>query len=313
MTRIFAAFVALSLVASPALADPTLNPSVTITGDVIRIGDLFAGAGAGAQDTVAAAPALGQRVTYKATWLAAVAQEHHLSWTPGSDFDQVSVERANRAITADTIAARLIGEVVTGPDSMNADIQLDNPGLRFVVPAEASDSIAVDGLNLDTRSGRFSVFVSAPAGAPDAQRQRVTGRVIYKVELSVPNRAVQMGEVLRAADVESIKLPRDRVATDAIVDANQLIGKSARHALRAEQPVRLGDVQAPVLVHKGDLVEIDISTETMQLSAQGKAMDDGALGVGIRVANTKSNRVIDATVTGSNRVTVGGPARLASR
>ncbi len=313
MTRIFAAFIALSLVAGPALADPTLNPSATITGDVIRIGDLFAGAGAAAQDTVAAAPALGQHVTYKAAWLAAVAREHHLSWTPGSDFDQVGVERANRAINADTIAARLIGEIVTGPDSLNADIQLDNPGLRFVVPAEASDAIAVDGLNLDTRSGRFSAFVTAPAGATDAQRQRVTGRVIYKVELSVPNRAVQMGEILRASDIESIKLPRDRVAADSIVDASQLVGKSARHVLRAEQPVRLGDVQAPVLVHKGDIVEIDISTETMQLSAQGKAMDDGALGTAIRVANTKSNRVIDATVTGSNRVTVGGPARLASR
>jgi flagella basal body P-ring formation protein FlgA len=313
MTRVFTALIAVMLLAGPAFADPTLKPSATITGDTILVGDLFADAGAAAKDPVAAAPAIGQRVTYGAAWLAAAAQEHHVNWTPGSDFDQVSVERATRGITADTVSARLLSEIAIGPDAANTDLQLDNPGLRFVVPAEASDAMAIDGLTVDPRSGRFSAFVSAPAGAPDAQRQRVTGRVIYQTDLAVPNRAVAMGDVLAAGDIERIKLPRDRIASDTIVDAAQLVGKSARHALRAEQPVRAGDVQDPVVVHKGDLVSIEIVTDTMQLSAQGKSLDDGAMGANIRVTNTQSSRVVDATVVGPNRVTVGTPDRVASR
>ena len=48
-------------------------------------------------------------------------------------------------------------------------------------------------------------------------------------------------------------------------------------------------------------------------SAQGKALEDGGMGAAIRIANTKSNRVIDATVAGPNLVAVTAAAQLAAR
>ena len=64
--------------------------------------------------------------------------------------------------------------------------------------------------------------------------------------------------------------------------------------------MRAGDVQMPILVHKGDLVIIVLNTPSLQLTAQGKALEDGAMGAAIRVANTQSGRVIDAVVAGPN-------------
>jgi flagellar basal body P-ring formation protein FlgA len=298
-----------------AFADTMLQPNVTVTGDTVHIGDLFSDAGAHAGDPVAPAPALGTRVTYNAAWLGAIAREHHLAWQPSSDFDQASVERATRTIDADTVAQRILDAVATDTASSDASVQLDNPGLHFVVPAEASDAMALDGLNLDPRSGRFTVYVTAAANDANAQRQRVSGRVIYQETVAVPSRGMAIGDVFGPSDVTTVKLTRDHVAPDAIVDAQQLIGKAARRILRAGETVRAGDIQAPVVVHKGDLVSIELATVTMQLSAQGKALDDGAMGAAIRVANTQSNRIIDATVTGPNQVVVANgaaPARLAS-
>jgi flagellar basal body P-ring formation protein FlgA len=54
----------------------------------------------------------------------------------------------------------------------------------------------------------------------------------------------------------------------------------------------------------------------MQLTAQGKAVEDGAMGASIRVTNTQSNRVIDTVVSGPNQVVVGSgtmPSRIAAR
>jgi flagellar basal body P-ring formation protein FlgA len=315
MMRKFLAVIALVLLMAPhhSRAQTQLQPSVTVTGSVLRLGDLFTNAGPKAGEPIAPAPALGTHVTYSAAWLGAVARERQLSWTPSSDFDQATVERASRSIGASLITQRLLRAIPAAVQAADADIQLDNGSLRLLVPAEASDDIDVDGLNLDPRSGRFSAIVSAPAGSADAQRQRVTGRLVIDVSIAVPTRNISINDIVGRGDVEQIKLSRERLAADTIVDPAQLIGKSARHALRAGQPLRAGDVQEPVVVHKGDLVSIELRTLAMQLSTQGKALEDGVLGASVRVINTQSNRTIDVIVAGPNLVRAAAPDTLAAR
>lgn len=315
MIKLFTALSTLLLLALPGAgrAEIALQPNVTVTGNVVRLGDLFTDSGASAGDAVAPAPALGTRVTYSAAWLGAVAREHHLDWAPSSDFSQSAVERASRAIGAEIIAQHLVAAMPTVAPGVDTEVRLDDPGFRLLVPAEMSDDLAVDGLTLDQRSGRFSAFVSAPPGAADAQRGRVTGRLVFDVEIAVPNRAIAVNEILGKGDVERVKLPRDRVAADTITDPAILVGKSARHLLRAGQPLRAGDVQEPLVIHKGDLVVIELRTAAMELSAQGKALEDGAMGATVRVTNTQSNRTIDTIVAGTNRVRASTADKLIAR
>ena len=304
MKHAIAILIGLLVAALPAAARAAaLNPSVTVTGSVIRLGDLFSAAGAEADAVVAPAPALGTRATYSAAWLAATAHEHDLDWSPASDFDQATVERASRVLGTDAIAMRLL-VALPAPLDGDATIRFDDPGLRILVPAEATDAMNVDGLGFDQRTGRFTALVTAPAGAPDAQRQRVSGRLVVEEQVPVPSRPVAANEVLTAAAITQIKLPRSRLAPDVVIDPLQLVGKSARHPLRANQPVRADDVQNPIVVHKDDLVMIELKTPTMELSAQGKALEDGAMGAIIRVANTQSNRAIDAIVAAPDLVQV---------
>jgi flagellar basal body P-ring formation protein FlgA len=315
MKRLLIVLCALLALAAPscARAAVALNPAITVTGDTIRLGDFFAGAGSAAQTTVAAAPALGMRATYSAAWLAALARQYHLAWRPSSDFDVASVVRASRYIDADTIADRLLQVLAPSVGDGTPEIRFDNPALRLLVPAEADDRIAVDGLSFDRRSGRFSAYVVAPPGSADAQRLRVAGRLIVEVAVAVPNHAVAANEVLNANDIEHVKFPRERLAPDTLTDASQLIGKSAVHLLRADQPVRAGDVQDPLLVRRGDLVTIELRTPTMELTAQGKALEDGAMGARIRVTNTRSNRAVDVTVVGADLARAIPQQRYATR
>jgi flagellar basal body P-ring formation protein FlgA len=315
MRSLVVSLLAVLLLMAPCIghAEAVLLPSVTVTGDTIHLGDLFTDAGANAGDPIAPAPVLGTRVTYPADWLAAIAREHHLDWSPASDFTQTTVERASRIIASDVLQRHLLDAMASAIAGAEAQVSLDNSSVRLLVPAETSDDVAVDGLNLDQRSGRFSATIVAPPGASDAQRLRVTGRLVIEVDVVAVNRAIAINDVIGASDIEKIKLPRERAAADALTDPSQLIGKSARHLLRADQPLRAGDVQDPLVVHKGDLVTIELRTPVMQLSAQGKALEDGAMNVAIRVANTQSNRTIDAIVAGPNLVRAGAVDQLAAR
>lgn len=319
MTRlVFLLAAALLFAASTAFGAPMLRPAVTVSGPVVRLGDLFADAGAHAGDPVVAAPAPGMRMTLTSDWLAAMAREHHLAWVPSSAYDQAIIERASRVIDADRIAKELLGEIGARQRIEDAELQLDNPGLRLVVAAEAPDTVAIDGLAIDQRSGRVSAFVATPAGDPAAVRQRVTARLVYHAEVPVLNRALAAGAQIASGDLDIVKVRRDRIGPDVATDAAQLIGRMSRRPLRVGEPVRLADVQFPILVHKGDLVTIVLDTGSLQLTAQGKALDDGAKDALVRVENTKSSRVVDAAVSGPGTVAVNLPgtanaARTASR
>ena len=122
----------------------------------------------------------------------------------------------------------------------------------------------------------------------------------------MPARILSPGETIDARDLTMVTIRTDRVSQDMVLQVADLVGKTPRHALRPGEPVHGGDITVPLMVHRGSLVTIVLETPTLRLSAEGKAMDDGGIGAVIRVANTKSNRVIDAVVAGPNMVAVAG-------
>jgi flagellar basal body P-ring formation protein FlgA len=308
MTRLIGILVLTLLLPITAAAAPLLKPAVTVQEPMIRLGDLFDGVGERAQLAVAAAPPPGSHMVLGAGWLAALAESQHIGWQPTSRFDQVVVERASRTIGADEIAQRLLDALGERTPLENAEVKLDTPAAHLAVASDQTAPLAVDGLTLDSRTGRFSAFVSVPAGATAGERLRVSGRIVRRAEVPVPARILSPGETIDARDLTLVTIRTDRVSQDMVLQIADLVGKTPRHALRPGEPVHGGDIGVPLMVHRGSLVTIVLETPTLRLSAEGKAMDDGGMGAVIRVANTKSNRVIDAVVAGPNMVAVAGTA-----
>jgi flagella basal body P-ring formation protein FlgA len=55
---------------------------------------------------------------------------------------------------------------------------------------------------------------------------------------------------------------------------------------------------ADAAVRRGEIVNLSYDTPGMSLSMRARALEDGAVGQGIRLVNISSNRTIDAVVTG---------------
>ena len=304
MMRFLAALFLLLTLPLAAAAAPLLKPAVTVRDPMIRLGDLFDDVGERAQIAVAVSPPPGSRMVLGASWLAALAQSQRIGWQPSSRFDQVVVERASREIGADEISQRLLDVLSERTSLGNTELKLDTPTPRLAVAAGDTSPLSVDGLTLEPRSGRFSGFVSAGASNDGVERLRVSGRLIRMTEIPVPIRLLAAGETIAAGDVTTATLRADRVSPDILLQASDLVGKAPRHSLRPGEPVRTSDVEVPLVVHRGTLVTIVLDTPSLHLSAEGKAMDNGGIGAVIRVANSKSSRVIDAVVAGPGTVTV---------
>lgn len=124
------------------------------------------------------------------------------------------------------------------------------------------------------------------------------------VEVYVPARTLSTGEMIAEADLQILSVPARDLSSNAVVDLKSLVGMEVKRTLKEGTIIRKNAIAAPILVYKKELVTLTVETNQMRLTAQGQAMDDGAMGDVIRVMNLNSKKVISAVVSGKQSATV---------
>ncbi|AWK86803.1 flagellar basal body P-ring formation chaperone FlgA [Azospirillum thermophilum] len=188
-------------------------------------------------------------------------------------------------------------------------LELDSRALELRAP-QGAGTLKVENLYYSPVQGRFAAEVIVTDTRP-LVRLPVSGRAYGVVQVPVLARRVAPGDVITAADVDWQNVRADQTGSDIAATDAQLIGMTPKRGFALNQPVRLRDLQSPRMVDRGALVTITLTTENLTLTAQGKALQDGGKGDVIRVVNTQSNRIVEATVTGSNLVAVAKPGLTA--
>jgi len=308
-TILFVAAAGLGILAAPAAvanpADPVvLRHTVTVEDNLVRLGDLFIGAGEHAEVGVAYAPPPGKRAIFDSQWLYRVAHAYGLAWRPMGPQEQAVVQRASEVIGRDEIETRILDALAGHGVDADAQIELSNHAFRVYVAEGANTLIEIEDITFDPRTRRFTTVVAVVPEGAATQRFRLAGRVHEMHEVPVLTRQILPGEVIRASDIDTIPARAAQMRRDTILDASDLVGKSPRRTLRQGRPIAMNDVQAPVLVPNRGMVTILLQRPRMTLTAKGRAMQDGADGDVIRVANVQSNTVIEAVVVGPHLVAV---------
>ena len=283
-----------------------LRASVMVEDPVIRLDDLFDGALADGAVAVARAPAPGNSLVLDATWLAGVAHAYGLPWQPASRFDQVVVGRRSQEVGEHQIKGVLLAALAERGLGGDIDLEFDAGNPTLTLPTNVSATVAIQQLSVDSRTRRFTATIVAPGDGPVEARTILYGAAFAMTDVPVVTRRVMPGEVIASADIGWASVRVDRIGSNALLDPAQLVGKTPRHPIRPNEPLRSGDLQTAVAIKKGSQVTVIYATENMMLTVLGRAMEDGAEGGVVRVMNTKSNRVIEATVVDARTVRVAG-------
>ncbi|MBC7950821.1 MAG: flagellar basal body P-ring formation protein FlgA [Rhodospirillaceae bacterium] len=283
-----------------------LKSAATIEADTVKLGDLWENLGAKADTVIANAPQPGKRITADARWLAAVAQNYGVNWLPASNFDRIVIERAGQMVDVKLIENEI--KEALGMEGVPApfDFEIANrSALNITIPSSGGPAgVAVRDVAWDSRTSRFTATVEVPAGSPSAVRQRVNGRVFTVARIPVLNRAMGRGEVIGERDVEWVDARSENVRRDIVTDPRQIIGQEPRYQLRQGAPVRMTELQRPVLVTRNSLVTMTLKTPYMSLATQGRATEEGGKGDLIHVTNLQTKRVVEAIIDGPGTVTV---------
>jgi flagella basal body P-ring formation protein FlgA len=281
-----------------------LRPAITVDTDVVLLGDLFADVGEKQNSIVAAAPSLGTKTIFTAARLQSIARRAGLSWRPQSRHQKAVITRTGRLVSSDDIRTSIKAALIKSGMPADHQITLSKDNLTFHIGAIDNREIRITQTRYNPLGRQFSVIVEVPDEKSSHQRIQVTGSVYEVLDVPVLTRSVRRGETIRARDLEFLKQRRKSVQRNTIIDINRIVGKTPRRYLQTGKPLRMADLQMPVLVAKGKLVTLSLKNRHMQITAQGKALEDGAQGDVVRVTNTRSRQTVQGVVVGPNQVTI---------
>jgi flagellar basal body P-ring formation protein FlgA len=311
-TMLRGVLVLLALAASavaPALAQserPALRATVTVSGDVVRIGDLIENAGPVADIPVFRAPDLGTTGAVSTDRVIEAIRPHQLIDIDTRGLAEVVVTRASRTITPHEISDRITRTLSTQyelGDAHDISLNFDLPVHPLEVEARATGDLQVLALNYDTRSGRFDVTFGLPSSLVLQRRPaHFTGVAIQTVDAVTVDHPIERGEVLQASDLTVLRRPKAQ--SGGLADMKSAVGQAARRQLRPGQPIQVGDLMKPNIVQRNDTVTLVYEAPGLVLTLRGQAQDAGALGDTITVLNQQTKRAVQGVVSGPDRVMV---------
>lgn len=276
--------------------------SVSVTRDVVTVGDVFPGVTHDAEYILAPAPAFGKTLTLNTRDLQRISDAFSLGWLAPATPVQVTVRRAGSQVNTADIEAALQSKLAEQLQTHKFETQLSDRGVTFFVPEGEVGNIAVSGLKYDLNHGDFSAEVTV------AGHTRAVGGRLYPVT-SVPvlRASLQQDDLISAEDIEYVDIRNSELAANVITDPEKLVGMAPRRGLAALKPVTPADVVLPQVVKKGDLVTMMLQSDMMTLTAQGKALASAAVGETVKIVNAASGQAVDGIVTGPKTVSVRAP------
>ncbi|MEM1138819.1 MAG: flagellar basal body P-ring formation chaperone FlgA [Pseudomonadota bacterium] len=282
--------------------ETTLRPDLMIDTPMVSMGDVFILSGERAAIPLLRSPTPGQRVSIPARRLQSVALKYGILWYNTENLDEVVISRESQVVMASDIQAALEDAFLEQGIGSSIEVRLTNRNLAVHLPTDERPDLYVEDLHYDARIDRFDATLVV--GVESARRVRVDGRAYPMTDVPVLVQNLPRSDVVRAEDINLIKIPSARLSASVITDTADLVGKAARRSLKAGQTLHLTDIEEPVLVRKGMMVMMTYEVPGMTLTDVGRAMAKGSEGELIPVLNMRSNRTVRAQITSEGQVRV---------
>lgn len=114
-----------------------------------------------------------------------------------------------------------------------------------------------------------------------------------------PAHTLRPGHVLTAVDVVVAEGRRG-----AFSDIDQVLGLEVRRTLYRGKPLQIGDIGAPALVERNEIVTLIYQTGTLSIATEGRALGRGGIGDKLRVLNLVSKNTVVGRVSDTGEITV---------
>ena len=168
--------------------------------------------------------------------------------------------------------------------------------------------------------GKVSLMVTAPkhtdwlGAIPFKVRIKVDGQTVKRTsvpayievlqDVVLTARPLGKNQPIGASDIQVKKMNLARVPSKALFDPKQVIGKRSSRTIAVNTILRSDQVHEPLMVRKGDVVQVLAESKMLRITTQAVAKENGIFGDNIQVMNMRSRKNFFAQVVDDQTVKV---------
>lgn len=176
----------------------------------------------------------------------------------------------------------------------------DQPGWVDLCEARRLSDVRFDEA---ASEGIRRVQVEAVAASGNVTSE-IAVRLVAYPEAVASRMTLPRGHRITADDLTAIPMAPDHWREDFVTDPDRLIGKEVLTALRPGQPIRAGDARRPLLVKRGDLVDVRVVGGGVTVSTNGRSLGEGAEHDLVQVETLDPKRKVVARVLAPGSVEI---------
>lgn len=281
-----------------------LKSSAVLSGDVITLGDVFYDLPRDADKVLGPAPRPGSEMVLNARDLTRVALAMNLPWRPANAMENISLRRAATMIEGKTVVSVIKQAIVDKGFPGKFDLDLTSGSADIILPESQKASFDITDLSFDLEKGTFKAAIAAPTSANPLIQQEISGSIERIVSVPVLLESLSFGAIIGKRDIETIDVPAKQLGAKVVINPQDLLGMTPRRTVVAGTPLNTDDLAAPQIVQRGKSVTMSYRAGTLLLTAQGKALENGAKGDIVRITNISTNRTLEGIVVAENEVEI---------
>ncbi|PCS21960.1 flagellar basal body P-ring formation chaperone FlgA [Candidatus Enterovibrio escicola] len=194
-------------------------------------------------------------------------------------------------------AEKYVRTLITPPKHGELNVQAGNIDSRLHL-SNCPFALDVSVPGRQTLNKSVTVLVRCPN---NAWQVYVPTQISLLTPIVVARRPLDRGITLTNDDLTiqlvDARFQRGQTYTDTV----SIIGSRIKRVVGIGQPVQGNDI---CMVCRSDEVMITASSNGLNIITKGTALGDGALGEQIKIRNSKSNKIVDATIISVDQVTV---------
>lgn len=145
------------------------------------------------------------------------------------------------------------------------------------------------------RMGR-TVSVGISCAGPKSWKVYLRAQVSIVRETVVAKRPVAKGDILTESDLSVAMIDSAAMGEPAYTEIEALIGMEVIRSISAGRAIRSGQVRAPQVVQRGDIIVLVAGTDSFEVRMAGKALSSGAVGDSVSVRNNAGDRTLQGRV-----------------
>lgn len=157
----------------------------------------------------------------------------------------------------------------------NFHVVIEKMSTQAVSETAGLDSAEVSELTISPQQRDFEMILKFKSG----NRFTFSGKIEWLANIPVLLRPIGADDTINVSDVGYQAYPIDHLNATVVMDAQELIGKTAAHAIvKPGLPVEKSLLKNPIIIKRGELVDIFYRSQCLLVSAKAKATQDLACG-----------------------------------